>query len=166
MTDRAIRRTDHKTQRLLQSHLQPGQADHRGLVMEVTESHLVRSIEEANLQLESVIALGVQIAIDDFGKGYSSLARLSQMPIHKLKIDSAFVSALADSSDTKIVASILALARTLSLDVTAEGVESPVQRELLLGVGCHKAQGFLFARPMALAQVLALPLNVPLPAKS
>lgn len=158
--------TDHKIHRLLQSHLQPGQADHRGLVMEVTESHLVRSIEEANLQLESVIALGVQIAIDDFGKGYSSLARLSQMPIHKLKIDSAFVSALADSSDTKIVASILALARTLSLDVTAEGVETPVQRELLLGVGCHKAQGFLFARPMALAQVLALPLNVPLPAKS
>lgn len=128
-----------------------------GLVMEVTETELIREMEDANLQLELLIGLGIEIAIDDFGKGYSSLARLGQLPIRKLKIDSSFVWSVQDPNTVKIIQAVLALARALRMEVTVEGVETAFQREVLLGLGCNKAQGFLFARPMALHDILALP---------
>src|SRR5574343_348677 len=127
-----------------------------GLVMEVTETELISSMEDAQVQLDSLIGLGIDIAIDDFGKGYSSLSRLGHLPIHKLKIDSSFVWSLHDPSYIKIVQAILALASTLHMDVTAEGVETIAQRDCLLEMGCSKAQGFLFARPMPLPEVLQL----------
>jgi diguanylate cyclase (GGDEF)-like protein/PAS domain S-box-containing protein len=132
-----------------------------GLVMEVTETELIREMEDANLQLEMLIGLGIEIAIDDFGKGYSSLARLGQLPIRKLKIDSSFVWSLQDPNTVKIIQAVLALARALRMEVTVEGVETPFQRDVLLGLGCNKAQGFLFARPMALQDILALPPALP-----
>jgi diguanylate cyclase (GGDEF)-like protein/PAS domain S-box-containing protein len=128
-----------------------------GLVMEVTETELIRGMEDANLQLELLIGLGIEIAIDDFGKGYSSLARLGQLPIRKLKIDSSFVWSVQDPNTVKIIQAVLALARALHMEVTVEGVETAFQREVLLALGCNKAQGFLFAQPMALADILALP---------
>lgn len=131
-----------------------------GLVMEVTETELIQGMEDANLQLELLIGLGIEIAIDDFGKGYSSLARLGQLPIRKLKIDSSFVWSVQDPNTVKIIQAVLALARALHMEVTVEGVETFFQRDVLLGLGCNKAQGFLFARPMPLADILQLPSHL------
>jgi diguanylate cyclase (GGDEF)-like protein/PAS domain S-box-containing protein len=131
-----------------------------GLVMEVTETELVQGLEDANLQLELLIGLGIEIAIDDFGKGYSSLARLGQLPIRKLKIDSSFVWSIQDPNTVKIIQAVLALARALHMEVTVEGVETLFQRDMLLDLGCNKAQGFLFARPMSLTDILKLPSHL------
>ena len=147
---------------LLASHLDGAMQDHSGLILEVTESDLMQSLEDANEQLQSIIDMGVQVAIDDFGMGYSSLSRLAYLPIHKLKIDRSFVVALGNDDNDKVVSAIMALAQTLKLDVTAEGVEQRLQRDMLLELGCHKAQGYLFAHPMPLAQLLALPPQLPL----
>jgi diguanylate cyclase (GGDEF)-like protein/PAS domain S-box-containing protein len=154
---------DQRMFQLLSAHLGTGGEAHAGLILEVTESDLMQSMEDATVQLASIIGMGIEVALDDFGKEYSSLSRLANLPIHKLKIDSSFVAALGNEGNAKVVSSIMALAHTLQLDVTAEGVEQAFQRDLLLGIGCHKAQGFLFARPMPLAQLLELPAHLPLP---
>lgn len=154
---------DHRLAALLAARLGEAASRPCGLVLELTESELAQGTEGATAQLAAIIDMGVQIAIDDFGKAYSSLSRLSRLPVHKLKIDGSFVQALDQEGNAKVVAAIMALAGALALDVTAEGVEQPFQRERLLGMGCHKAQGFLFARPMPLAQVLTLPARLPLP---
>jgi EAL domain-containing protein (putative c-di-GMP-specific phosphodiesterase class I) len=152
--------SDQKLARFLQSHLGSARSDFSGLILEVTETDLMHSIEGATLQLEAIIAMGVQIAIDDFGKEYSSLARLAHLPIRKLKIDQSFVDALNDEDNIKVVSSIMALTRTLALDVTAEGVEEEFQCNMLMAMGCWKGQGFLFARPMPLAELLVLPSHL------
>lgn len=149
--------SDRRIFRLLNDCFAVKHSSFEGLVMEVTETELVRGLEDANLQLDLLIGLGIEIAIDDFGKGYSSLARLGQLPIRKLKIDSSFVWSVQDPNTVKIIQAVLALARALRMEVTVEGVETLFQRDVLLGLGCHKAQGFLFARPMALSDILALP---------
>lgn len=149
--------SDRRIFRLLNDCFAVKHSSFEGLVMEVTETELVRGLEDANLQLDLLIGLGIEIAIDDFGKGYSSLARLGQLPIRKLKIDSSFVWSVQDPNTVKIIQAVLALARALRMEVTVEGVETAFQREVLLGLGCNKAQGFLFARPMALPDILALP---------
>lgn len=152
--------SDQKLARFLKSHLGSAHADFSGLILEVTETDLMHSVEEAISQLEAIIAMGVQIAIDDFGKEYSSLARLVHLPIRKLKIDQSFVDALNDEGNIKVVSSIMALTRTLALDVTAEGVEEEFQCNMLMAMGCWKGQGFLFARPMPLAELLVLPSHL------
>jgi len=149
--------SDQRIYNLLSSCIQAKTGSYDGLVMEVTETELISSMEDAHVQLDALIKLGIAIAIDDFGKGYSSLSRLGHLPIQKLKIDSSFVWALQDPSYVKIVQAILALARTLDMDVTAEGVETPLQRETLVQMGCGRAQGFLFSRPLTRAQLLQLP---------
>ncbi len=154
--------SDRRINTLLAAHLDESTRDHSGLILEVTESDLMQSLEDANEQLQSIIDMGVQVAIDDFGMGYSSLSRLAYLPIHKLKIDRSFVAALGNEDNAKVVSAIMALAQALQLDVTAEGVEQGFQKDMLLDMGCHKAQGFLFARPMPLAQLLALPPQLPL----
>jgi EAL domain-containing protein (putative c-di-GMP-specific phosphodiesterase class I) len=93
--------------------------------------------------------LGIKIAIDDFGTGYSSLAYLKNWRIDTLKIDKSFIRDLAtDSSDHAIVSAIIAIARHLRIEVIAEGVEAYQQGDILRNLGCHQAQGFLYARPM------------------
>lgn len=149
--------SDHRIFRLLKQCFAQKHGNFHGLVIEVTETELVRGLEDANLQLEKLIELGIEIAIDDFGKGYSSLARLGQLPIRKLKIDSSFVWSVQDPNTVKIIQAVLALARALRMEVTVEGVENAFQREVLIGLGCNKAQGFLFAKPMALSDILTLP---------
>lgn len=149
---------DQRIFRLLSNCVTDKRGSFEGLVMEVTETELISSMEDAHVQLDALIALGIDIAIDDFGKGYSSLSRLGHLPIDKLKIDSSFVWSLHDPSYMKIVQAVLALASTLHMDVTAEGVETLAQRDSLLEMGCSKAQGFLFARPMPLREVLQLPV--------
>lgn len=127
-----------------------------GLEIEVTESHAAESAAEIFGQLKSIRGLGVEVAIDDFGTGYSSFSRLAKMPINRLKIDSGFIGALNEPTQKKIIIAIINLAKTLGLEVTAEGVETPEQRDALLAEGCYRAQGWLYARALSCEVVLKL----------
>jgi diguanylate cyclase (GGDEF)-like protein len=118
------------------------------LTLEVTESVLVQDVERVVDRLGSLRALGVRISIDDFGTGYSSLSYLRRLPADTIKIDRSFVTDLAqDGASRTLVSSIIELARSLQLDVVAEGVEDAAQRSVLQSLQCSHAQGFLFARP-------------------
>ena len=126
-------------------------------VLEITESDFDLSPQELAIQLQSIMGMGVRIAIDDFGTSYSSLSRLASMPIQKLKMDMSFTAGLDREDNVKIVSGILALAQSLGMEVTAEGVENRFQRDTLVRLGCLQAQGYFYARPMPLQDVLALP---------
>jgi EAL domain-containing protein (putative c-di-GMP-specific phosphodiesterase class I) len=118
------------------------------LTLEVTEGVLVRDVDRAVAQLTGLRELGVTIAIDDFGTGFAGLSYLRRLPADILKIDRSFVADLpAGGSSATLIASILELARTLGLDVVAEGVETEDQRAALAALDCRWAQGYLFARP-------------------
>jgi diguanylate cyclase (GGDEF)-like protein/PAS domain S-box-containing protein len=121
------------------------------LQLELTESAIMGTAGEPLAALHELAALGVRIAIDDFGTGYSNLAYLRHLPVHSLKIAGSFVEGLRDgapsSVDTRIVTALVQLAHTLELEVTAEGVETQSQVDLLRQIGCDSAQGWLFAKP-------------------
>ena len=136
------------------------QVDYSHLIMEVTESELMQIDCDITSQLDRIIKLGVQIAIDDFGKDFSSLSRLSTMPIQKLKIDSSFISDYENSGNTKIIESIVGLANSLNIKVTAEGVETMRQRQILLEIGCFTAQGYLYSKPLPIDDALSLPAMI------
>ena len=124
------------------------------LELELTESVIMAHAEQAIATLDALKALGVRLAIDDFGTGYSSLAYLKRFPIDKLKIDRTFVDGLADDADDReIAATIIAMARSLSLDVLAEGVETQQQLAVLRQYGCDQYQGYLFSRPIPAHQM-------------
>ena len=117
--------------------------------LEVTESVIIEGAGDARESLYEVAALGVGIAIDDFGTGYSGLAYLKRLPIDTVKIDQSFVRDLTvDPDDKAIVTAIVAMAKSLGVDVVAEGVETEEQLEELKRLGCTRGQGFLLARPM------------------
>ncbi len=98
--------------------------------------------------MQRVKGLGVRVAMDDFGSSYSGLASLARFPFDKIKIDRSFVSQLTEDADVAaIVASIVALGRSLSVDITAEGVETGDQVTLLKAAGCNIVQGYLFGAP-------------------
>ena len=119
------------------------------LELEITESALMKQRDGAVEKLSALKALGVRIAIDDFGTGYSSLAYLKRFPIDKLKIDQGFVSEIpGDHASKQITSAIIALGKTLHLELVAEGVETQAQFEFLKRLGCDTAQGYLFSRPL------------------
>jgi diguanylate cyclase (GGDEF)-like protein len=121
----------------------------RCLKLEITESAVMHDAEAAERTLGQLKALGVLLAIDDFGTGYSSLSYLKRFPVDTLKIDRSFVDGLGhDVQDTAIVRSVVALAKTLELQVTAEGVETPGQHAQLRLLGCDLGQGYFFGRPL------------------
>lgn len=127
------------------------------LELEITESALMERGEQAVAALEVLARMGVSVAIDDFGVGYSSLAYLKRLPVRKLKIDRSFVQNLGgDAGDAAIVSAIVAMARSLGLAAVAEGVERTEQLAQLAATGCEAAQGYLFSRPVAEAGVPAL----------
>jgi diguanylate cyclase (GGDEF)-like protein len=118
------------------------------LEIEVPESLFLEQRDDVMQTLNRIKALGVRVAMDDFGSGYSGLASLASFPFDKIKIDKRFVDQLtADADVCAIIASIVALGRSLSVDITAEGVETTEQVTLLKAAGCSIAQGFLFGAP-------------------
>lgn len=132
---------------LLRSELaQSGIAPSR-VVLEVTESILIDNLEETQARLEALRAIGVSVALDDFGSGYSSLNYLQKFPFDRLKIDRGFVASLGTSSTAgAIIQSIVTLGHALGMKVLAEGVETDEQRVLLRLAGCDEMQGYLFAK--------------------
>jgi diguanylate cyclase (GGDEF)-like protein/PAS domain S-box-containing protein len=134
-----------KVMRMLRIHDLPAKC----LELEITESILMGGVEEAIAVMNSIRDQGISIAIDDFGTGYSSLAYLKRFPLSTLKIDQSFVRELSeDSVDAAIVNSIITLARSLAMEVCAEGVESAEQLAFLEERQCDCAQGYHFARPL------------------
>ena len=125
--------------------------DPRWLEVELTESLLLKDIDAGIGSLERMKRLGVQVSIDDFGTGFSSLSYLKRLPVDKLKVDQSFVRDLAsDPGDAAIVSAIVTLSRNLGLRVVAEGVETREQYEILRGYGCHEAQGYLISWPLGI----------------
>ena len=119
------------------------------LKLEITESVLMSDRESVALKLRQLKDLGVLLALDDFGTGYSSLATLRAFPIDTLKIDRSFISRLGEEEGAQaIVEAILALARTMGLDVTGEGVETAFQQGVISKLGCTTGQGYLFSKPL------------------
>jgi diguanylate cyclase (GGDEF)-like protein len=119
------------------------------LELEITETALIENIDQAIGILQRLRATGVRISIDDFGTGLASLSYLKRLPIDQLKIDISFIrDVLHDPGDAQIVKAIINLGHSLDLEVVAEGVEAPAQRDFLAANGCDLMQGFLFASPM------------------
>ena len=119
------------------------------LTLEITESILMSSADQAVGLLSELKHLGVGIALDDFGTGYCSLAYLKKFPLDKLKIDRTFISGVPeDRDDCAITSSIVDIARNLELDTVAEGIETVAQRDYLISEGCDQVQGYYFARPL------------------
>jgi EAL domain-containing protein (putative c-di-GMP-specific phosphodiesterase class I) len=118
------------------------------LTLEITESALMRDGRAALLVLQALKSIGVSLAIDDFGTGYSSLSYLQRFPLDILKIDKSFVDDLSLGQGVEIVSAVIELAHALGLEVVAEGVETRHQLEVLQGLSCDYAQGFLFSRPV------------------
>ena len=122
------------------------------LTLEVTEGVLIEDVEAVVDTLRALRTLGVRIAIDDFGTGYSSLSYLRRLPADVVKIDRSFVQDLGSNGrSTTLVASIIELARSLHLEVVAEGVETAEQHAVLERLACSHAQGYLFGRPQPAA---------------
>ncbi|MFN8579725.1 MAG: EAL domain-containing protein [Gemmatimonadaceae bacterium] len=124
------------------------------LILEVTESQIMRAPEQARTRLHEIKALGVRVAIDDFGTGYSSLSHLQYFPVDELKIDRTFVSRINDGErEASFIRTMIALARSLGIEVVAEGIEEEAQHESLASLGCDVGQGYLFSRPMSVGDL-------------
>jgi EAL domain-containing protein (putative c-di-GMP-specific phosphodiesterase class I) len=142
---------------LIGSALHDANLDPEDLQLEMTESVLMDDAATTVKVLQSLKDIGVRLSIDDFGTGYSSLAYLRRFPVDVLKIDRTFVGGLGkDLEDSAIVAAVVNLADTLGFTTVAEGVETELQRSCLVGLGCTRAQGYLFAQPSAAPEAEAL----------
>lgn len=138
----------------------PGSA----LCLEVTERTLMEDVEATDATIEALKALGIRLSADDFGTGYSSLAYLRQYPFDEVKVDRSFVDGLGrGGDDDAIVGAVLSMARALSLSTVAEGVETATQRGILLKLGAHSAQGWLFSAALPAAAATAHLRGVPQP---
>jgi len=152
---RQFHQTDFAAQ--VQAVVQHHAIDPKLLKLELTESLLLESIEDAITTMNQLKKVGVSLSLDDFGTGYSSLQYLKQLPLNQLKIDQSFVSDIEiDENDRVIVKTIIAMAHSLNLDVIAEGVETEEQRQHLLAMCCTHFQGYLFSKPVPIEKFEAL----------
>ena len=136
--------------------LQATGVDPARLTLEITETVLVSDLPHAAMQLRALRELGVQIAIDDFGTGYTSITQLQQLPVDVIKIDRSFVVGATRTRDRTLLAMIADLGHHLGLAITAEGVETSDQLDVVRDLGCDRVQGFLLSRPITAAAVSAL----------
>jgi EAL domain-containing protein (putative c-di-GMP-specific phosphodiesterase class I) len=132
------------------------------VVLELTETMLVPDRHWLAGELAELKATGVRVAIDDFGTGHSSLARLKDLPIDLIKIDRMFVDGLTPGGPAQMIKGILQIAASLDVDVVAEGIERASERDLLCKLGCRLGQGYLYSRPVGLAQAQVLLQTGPL----
>jgi len=154
VSPRQLRRVDFISR--VKEHLRSTGADPARITIELTESAMQQDHADAEPILRELHDLGLRLALDDFGAGYSSLSRLSEMPMETLKIDRAFLREVPESHEASaIVTAILRLARALGRTAVAEGVETEAQRAFLEAQECPLVQGFLLARPMPVAEVEA-----------
>ena len=127
------------------------------LKLEITEGVIMRDVEATIDTLTRLKDSGIKLAIDDFGTGYSSLSYLKRLPLDVLKIDRSFVAGIGrDSDDTAIVRAIISLAKSLELEVTGEGIETPEQAALLTALGCDLGQGYYYGKPIDGADTTAM----------
>jgi diguanylate cyclase (GGDEF)-like protein/PAS domain S-box-containing protein len=154
VSPRQLRRVDFIAR--VREHLRASGADPGQILVELTESAMLQDHTDAETILRELHELGLRLALDDFGSGYSSLSRLREMPMDTLKIDRAFLREVPENPEAAaIVTAILSLARALGHFVVAEGVETEAQRQFLAEHGCPMVQGFLLARPMPVPEVEA-----------
>jgi len=152
---------DHVREALSVSGLDPG-----SLILEVTETTLMRDTDATVSRLRALKELGVLVAVDDFGTGYSSLAYLRQFPVDALKIDRSFVAAMGDSPESvALVHTLVQLGRTLGIETLAEGIEEQWQLQHLQGESCERGQGFLFSRPVDPEAIEAILSQAPTPSE-
>jgi diguanylate cyclase (GGDEF)-like protein len=138
---------------MIKACIQKHQINPNALRLELTESLLLENVDDAVSIMTELSQIGIQFSLDDFGTGYSSLQYLKKLPLYQLKIDRSFVNDIVtDSHDRTIVRTIIAMAQSMYLSVIAEGVETQDQMELLLNNGCRRYQGYLFGKPMPIAQ--------------
>jgi EAL domain-containing protein (putative c-di-GMP-specific phosphodiesterase class I) len=131
------------------------------LQLEITESAFIGTDDDAMATLHALTRLGIRLSIDDFGTGYSSLAYLAELPVHNLKLAASFLHDLdagsqAGRSNRTILPALITLSHNLDLTVTAEGIETPVQAELLRTIGCDLGQGYHLGRPVPAEQLTGL----------
>jgi diguanylate cyclase (GGDEF)-like protein len=121
----------------------------KDLIIEITETALVTDTEAAFVEIARIKELGVKLALDDFGAGYSSMTHLQTFPIDIIKIDRSFVSAIGDEQRSKVALALVKVAETLQLTTVAEGIDSEVQLEYLRALDCQFGQGYHFAKPLS-----------------
>jgi len=131
--------------------------DPKFIELEITESVLIESYDEIKDKLIQLKSIGIKIALDDFGKGYSSLSYLTHIPINTLKIDKNFIDAISsENDDTSLTSMIIMIGRRLGLSIVAEGVETEAQLIYLKKHNCHKIQGYYFCKPLPQEEILNL----------
>ena len=151
VSPREFRQTDFVDQ--VREVLDVSGANPKRLKLELTESLVLDNVEDTIRKMQTIKKLGIAFSLDDFGTGYSSLSYLTRLPLDQLKIDRAFVLKLPDNTSDGIIAqTIITMAAGLGLNAIAEGVETEAQREFLERHGCHAYQGYLFSRPLPLAE--------------
>ena len=127
------------------------------LELEITEGFIMQHPEQSISVLQQIRALGVELSVDDFGTGHSSLNYLKRLPINRLKIDRTFVWDIGENPDGEVITkAVIAMGHSLNLQITAEGIETPGQRKFLEELGCNEAQGYLFSRPLPVDEVSQL----------
>jgi EAL domain-containing protein (putative c-di-GMP-specific phosphodiesterase class I) len=133
----------------------PGSASWPGLIMEVTEDEIIHDLKIANHVADALRRFNCTLALDDFGAGYSSLARLRQLPFSELKIDRSYVTNCnSDRISAGLCETIVELGQRFGLKTVAEGIETTHESHKLQGIGCNIGQGYLFAKPMPKAQLI------------
>ena len=132
-----------------ENHIDPSR-----LILEITETMVIEDLKKGRESIMKLKDLGVSIAIDDFGSGYSSLTYLQHLPLDSLKIDKSLIDGMVDERAVNVVESVISLAKGLSLKTIAEGIETDAQRELIGRLGCDMIQGYLLSRPQPLSVII------------